>query len=309
MSKQVQVSLYIARVHERGKKQPLQLDKLHGSGDFIKIVHEALRSRHNQFVQLSSGRRRLQITGDLRRQGRIVDGVLEVGESGHTSVMKDEKSGQELFHRKVSHVEMIPLYFRGWSPSGGTFAAFAFQHYGDYGCKTAVHDVIQQELKVRMPDLVLTMREAVPGEVVEAFFKKGLVKQLRFTRFGVPSDRADSYAKLLNNPDEANLELRVVAKRGDGLSLSSLARNVFGRQEISSKNLYELDGVAFNRFKMKVSLQGKDKWLTVGQFMTMHSRLDVSKDVELDRTGHPKRASIEEVCQGLLEKVALEAKG
>lgn len=309
MAKQVNISLYIARIHERGDKKPLQLDSLDGSGDFLTVVHDSLKNRHNQFVPLSGGRRRLQITSDLRRRGRVVDAVVDVGESGHTSTMKDERSGEERFRRRNTDVEMIPLYFRVWSPKAANFAAFAFQHFGDYGCKTAIHEVIQDDLKKKFPNLVLSMREAVPGEVVERFFKRGLVKQLKFTRFGVPDDRAESYARLFDNTDEANLELRIVAKRGNGLSLSNLAKSIFARQKISSKEIFELDGVEYNRFKMRVNLHGKEKWLTIGQFMTMHSRLDVSDEVEIEKTGHPRRESIEAVSQSLLQKVAEEIKG
>lgn len=115
MTKQIHVSLYIARVHERGETQHLAMDKLGGSVDFIKLVFDAMRSRHNQFVPLSGGNRRLQITDDLRRSGRVVDGVLDVGESGHTSIMKDQNSGIERYRRLPTDVEMIPLYFRAWS--------------------------------------------------------------------------------------------------------------------------------------------------------------------------------------------------
>ena len=98
----VSVSLYYLRVTERRKQEPLVLSNFDGKTDLLDVVHNALKEYQDNSVEIKGGTRRTYITNDLTRKDRIIEGSVEVGNSGYTVRGADGQPGKRQQDRRSS---------------------------------------------------------------------------------------------------------------------------------------------------------------------------------------------------------------
>lgn len=305
----VSVSLYYMRVAERRKFEPLPVDKFGGTHDLLDVVHGALQEYQGNSVEIKGGTRRTYITNDLRRKGRIIDGSVEVGTSGYTASIKDVATNEERFRQLPSQAAMIPLYFRFWVPKGERFALAAFQHYGDTGCKSSMSSILSDYFSSKFEDYTFAIRQVVPGQYAEQVIKNGALKELRFTQYGVGKDIANMFGGQSLPPGTANAEIRVVARNTNNLPLTKwISQRLHRRPKIQQGSL-ELEPFRYDDFRMRVTINGKDKMLKMGEFIRMNSRIDVTGEVAMGEDGHPTRKSISEICEALMAQITKEDAG
>lgn len=302
--KTISVSLYVIRVTERRKRDPLVLSRFDGTTDLIRFIHDTLAEHQGNALGIRGGVRQVYVTNELKNSGRVVEGRVEVGNSGITASIKEIATGVENYRQKPTEAAMIPLYMRFWVPKGQRFGIAAFQHLGDAGCKSAIEDILFARFRERHEDFTLTFRHVVPSEYADELLKSGAIKEYRFVQFGVPGDIADLYGGQSLPAGTANVELRVVAKRGAQLGWTErIRRIIFGKDQIGGGAL-ELDSFKCDDFRLRININGKDRMLKVGEFLKMNSRIEVTEEVEIGRDGHPTFESISSICESLGAKVA-----
>lgn len=305
----VSVSLYAMRVTERRKSDLLKLDSFDGSSDLLDVISEALKEHQGNSVEIKGGTRRTYITNDLKRADRVLDGHVEVGDSGYTASIKNVQTSKEEFKQRPTHAAMIPLYVRFWVPTGQTFALAAFQHFGDTGCKSSMNSILLGRFHQRYPDYTFALRQVLPSGYAQEVLKKGAIKELRFIQHGVGKDLADIYGGSALPPGVANFEMRVVARKNNKLDWTDwISKAVQGSPKVR-KGMLELDSFECNDFRIRVNINGKDRVLKVHDLIRLNSRIDVTNEIVRGRDGHPRRDSISEVCEGLMAQVAKDNPG
>jgi len=305
----VSVSLYNLKITERRKSEPLIVDSFDGSTDLLNVILDALKEHQGNSVEIKGGTRRTYITNDIKKKDRIVDGRVEVGDSGFTASIKDVTTSKEHFKQLPTHASMIPLYIRFWVPSGERFALAALQHYGETGCKSSLNSILMNHFHQKYEDYSFRMRQVVPGPYAEEVMTKGAIKELRFIQYGVGSDIANMYGGGSLPPGIANCEMRIVARKENQLVWTDwLRRAVRGRLKMQ-KGPMEIDSFECDDFRMRVNINGKDKVVKIRDFVRLNSRMDISDVVEFGPDGHPKRRSIGEVCAGLMAQITRDDPG
>lgn len=105
------------------------------------------------------------------------------------------------------------------------------------------------------------------------------------------------------------MELRVVSRNNNRLAWTSwITQAIKGHANLRAGPL-ELDSFKCDDFRMKVSVKGKDKLLRIGEFLKLNSRIDVTGEIAIGPNGHPKRRSIEEICEALMAQITMEDTG
>ena len=305
----VSVSLYYMRVTERRKLAPLVVEAFDGSTDLLKVVHDALEEHQGNSVEIKGGTRRTYITNDLKRKDRVIEGSVEVGNSGYTASIKDVATNKERFKQLPSQAAMIPLYIRFWVPKAERFALAAFQHFGDAGCKSSMNSILQDYFHSKFPEYTFALRQVVPQQYAEQVVKSGAIKELRFIQFGVGNDIANMYGGSGLPPGVANLEMRVVTRNNNELAVTQWIRQALHGRPKLQKGPLELDSFKCDDFRMRVKVNGKDKILKIRDFVRLNSRIDVSQEVSMGADGHPTRKSISEICAALMAQISKEDTG
>ncbi len=309
MSQSVSLSLYALRVTERRKNEHLSVDAFDGSTDLLGFIYDSLLEFQGNSMGIKGGTRSVYITNDLNKNGRVIDGHVEVGNSGFTASIKDVSTGRENYRQKTTDAAMIPLHFRFWVPKGQPFGLTALQHYGDSGCKTAISDILTDSFNEKHPDHTLKIRQVVPKAHAREVIENGGIKELRFTQFGVQSDIADLYGGASLPPDAANVELRVVAKRENHLAWTEWMMKAIDGKGSRIKGALEIDSFKSDRFQMRINYNGKEKTLKVGELLQLNSRIDVSDLVEYGADGHPTRKTISDAAAALLSQITSDDLG
>jgi hypothetical protein len=298
------------RITERRKPDPLVLSAFDGKTDLLAVIHDALKEYQGNSVEIKGGTRRTYITNDLNRKKRVLDGTVEVGNSGYTASIKDVATNKEMFKQLPTQAHMIPLYLRFWVPEKQRFAVAAFQHYGDTGCKSSLNTIISGYFHKRFEDYTFALRQVLPSGYMDKVAASGAIKELRFIQHGVGSDFANMYGGNGLPAGTANVELRVVARKNNQLAWTQWIQQALrsGRPKLR-KGPIEADEFKCDDFKMKVNYKGKDRILKVRDFLRLNSRIDVSGEVEMTADGHPDRDSISGICEALMEQITEEDTG
>lgn len=297
------VSLYTLRVTERRKRDPVVLSSFDGRTDLVKEIYDCLSEHQGNALGIRGGSRQVYVSNDLRNTGRIIEGLVEVGNSGFTASIKEITTGVENYRQRPTEASMIPLYLRFWIPKGQRFGIAAFQHFGDAGCKSAIHDILTSRFREKHEDFTLTLRHVVPKTYAEEVLASGAIKEYRFIQYGVPDDVANMYGGDGLPVGTANVELRVVARKGARLGWTKLISNILqGRKKV--QGALELDSFKCDEFRMRININGRERMLKVGDFLKMNSRIDVTDVVEIGRDGHPTFESISVACERLAAEVA-----
>lgn len=303
MTLSIGLSTYIIRVRRKRDRELLPLDRFDGQTDFFTFIAGVLRDNANQYIDIGDSRRRMQVNPDMLIEGRVVEGTVDVGEYGVYSVLRDEQ-GEKSFERQREHAEMLTLYYRAWFPNERDFGAMALQNYGIHGCKTAMQRLIEEAFRERYPDYIFLMREAITRDQIDHYINNGAVKEFKFMQHGVPADWADAYGGDAMQDNEAELEVRIRAKRGKKLSFpAKLASFVRGDNGLTGASLFELQDFECEGFKVKIDVDGQIRTLSHSEFVRMTSRLDITDQVERDESGYPTRETIRPLASGLLERL------
>jgi hypothetical protein len=303
MTLSIGLSTYIIRVRRKRDREMLRLDAFDGHTDFFTFATDTLRANVGQYIEVGDNRRRLQVNADIEVLGRIVEGTVDVGEYGLSSILRDEQ-GEMSFERQREHAEMLRLYYRAWFPQEQNFGAMALQNYGPYGCKTAMHRLLEEEFRERFPDYVFLMREAITRDQIDHYINNGAVKEFKFMQHGVPADWADAYGGEALRDNEAEIEVRIKAKRGRNLSFPDRLASFFrGGNGLGAATLFELRDFECEGFKVKLEVDGQIRTLSHSEFVRMSSRLDITDQVERDALGYPTRDTIRPLASGLLERL------
>lgn len=162
MSQSVSISLYALRITRRRTSDPLPVATFDGTTDLYDLIYKFLIQHQGNSIDIKGGTRSVYITNDLNKSDRIIQGQVEVGNSGFTASIKDIQTGQENYQQKVTEAAMIPLHFRFWIPKDQLFGLTAMQHFGDAGCKTALSNIITQGFHDNFPDYTLSLRQVLP---------------------------------------------------------------------------------------------------------------------------------------------------
>lgn len=301
----ISISTYTIRVAEKHKRHSKTLSKLEGGVDLLELLHEALKACQSVPPQLTQTIKQFSVTDDLNLNGRVLDGVAEIGNHGYRSELRDIRSNNLSYARKLTDAEMIPLYFRIFIPSGSKYGIMALQNFSEVGCKTAITEIFMNVLDKKFPGYSLRIREAVTADAVDNLLSGGFVKELRFINYGIPGDIADRLNTSKQTEEFSETEIRVRAKRHEEIGLKGYARKLFSQS--AESNIFELDHFKADQTKVLIEVNGREKLISYKDFAKVNSKLDVTDTVEISpTTGHPIRKSITEISSAIIMKIDKE---
>lgn len=298
------VSLYSIALAKRNSQKYLDLGSFENGKDLFKELGVILKAVAKKPLDVTGSSRKIRIVS-AKEVKRSVDGLLEIGHFGYGSSLRDVKTGNENYRRKISDAEMIPLYYCMWIPKSGTRGVLALQYFGEVGAKSCFQELLTSRFEKKYKDYSLRIRKLVSEAVIRKALEKAPIAKLRFIQHGVAKDIADAYAGNRLDPKTAHVELVIKVKKT--VSIGQGARDrimqvLQGKRKLDS--VLELDGFEYQELKAEVELAGRIRTIRIGKPDGMTSKIDVTDSVEVDADGHPKKASITKVCAGLIADFA-----
>jgi hypothetical protein len=297
-------SLAIAK--SRARKLEL-LGKFDGKNDLLAEILAILEKASVKTHDVNGAAKKFRIR-DLKSAKRKIEGILEVGNFGYGSSLRDIRTGDENYKRKVSDAEMIPLYFSIWLPADETRGILALQYFGEVGGKSGLQDLIETSIHKKFDEFTLRIRKLVSEKFIKNAIETKHVAKLRFIQKGIPKDIADAYGDGAHDPDTgacAEFIIKVGKKESFAKKVRTrLVEAMSGERSVS--DILELEGFEYHEVRAEVDIGGRMRTIRLGRVDGMSPRIDVTEDIETDADGHPKRPSIASACNEIIEEFAAQ---
>lgn len=127
----------------------------------------------------------------IEKKARTLCGIIETGEYGSESKLRDVDTQEIVYKKKIKEADMLPFYFLFDLPEGSEDGILVLQRTGMFGIRKILTTVIDSWFDAKFPDYRLRLHPlAEPGDLEK--YKDGQVETVRFIGYDVPGDIADA---------------------------------------------------------------------------------------------------------------------
>src|SRR6266478_902907 len=239
----------------------------------------------------------------IDEKARTLCGLIETGEYGSESKLRDVDTQEVVYKKKVKEAAMLPFYFLFDLPEGSEDGILILQRTGMFGIRKILTAVIDFWFDAEFPDYGLRLHPlAEPGDLEK--YKDGQVETVRFIGYDVPSDIADAL-NTANKKFDGHVELVITARRGSFLNVKDRIRRFFNKEvELNKFIALKETKFKYQDVKLKTKVGRSRRTVSLGGLKLLRSYYDITDDVTVDgATGHPTFDSIDELAKGLAGKV------
>jgi hypothetical protein len=301
MTKIISLACYSIKIRERYNSDSEVISNFGGGQDLFDFCLNLLTdlkkktSNDKQFQHVV----RVKKLTDERRQ---IFGIIQTGDYGQESELLDVDTEKVAYERRTNHANMLPFYFLFDLPSGSNTGILLLQRMGMFGIRKMLFRVLSDKFESQHGDFTIRLDPLVDEKEI-AKFQKGKVESIRFISFDIPSDITDGFDSG-HTEHVGRAELIIRAKRGGFLPVSRMLRKFFaGGVEIPQ--LIALDETNFKYQDVKVrSRVGRSiRTVDLRNLSKLRSYYDITDEVAVDRSGHPKFTSIHEIAEDMVVRL------
>ena len=229
----------------------------------------------------------------IDKMSRTICGIIETGEYGSESKLRDADTQEVVYKKKIKEAGMLPFYFLLDLPKGSEDGILVLQRTGMFGIRKILTAVVDFWFEAKFPDHGLRLHPlAEPGDLEK--YKGGQVETVRFIGYDVPGDIADALNSVHKKFD-GHVELVIVARRGSFLNLKDRIRRFFDKEvELNKFIALKETKFKYQDVKLKTKVGRSRRTLSLGDHKLLRSYYDITDDVKVDEdTGHPNFDSID----------------
>jgi hypothetical protein len=221
-------------------------------------------------------------------------GWVRYGISGFESDLVDSKTNKREFQRKTTHVEIIPLFYEFWFPSGFNHGFAAFQSFAARSCVELVSAKMRTDFANENPGFTLHFKKLLPTGV-GGIYDSAPVKGLRLIKRNASSDVADRY---LNAQVGYPIDFHIVINARRKGRLGRLG-DLINSMKAAAGGVITHDGVTFDEAVAEIDFGGQRRRVGVLGSNSEAGVIDLT-DVKRSANGHPLFADISKESTSLL---------
>lgn len=226
-----------------------------------------------------------------------IHALIESGEIGYNQDIINSKTGSLSYSKQRAEAGLLPFFVRLSPTQKPDIALFISQKFRTFGVKTHICQELGKELLQLDPSWVLKIEKIIPNDLINKYLTDGIVKNIRFISHEKPSDIANDLNKLASDDDASTIELVVKARRGSSFG-HTLLNLVKGKQPLTG--LVTLPQVAYTEVKVDIEIGGRHKTLDLTNMQKIGAVIDVTKELALDKNGHPTITSLIDSSNSLI---------
>ncbi|MBV7394653.1 hypothetical protein [Mameliella sediminis] len=229
--------------------------------------------------------------------GDTYDGLVMYGSSGYATDIVDRETRTTQYRRKVSDIEIIPLYYRIWVPDSGNYALIGFQTFGQRSCVGRVQIAMESGFRHSNSGYRITFTPVAPSQITS--YKTAEVKRLYLTKHDYSSDPADN--QLVEEGEIVDLSVSFSAKRRSNLGiLDSFTKRIASSAQ---SKVLRYNDTEFDEAAADVMVGGKRRKVTLVGISRNTGKFDLSEDVSRGVNGMPRLASIRQEVEKIFNDI------
>lgn len=293
------LSSYTIRVKDKGEKSYEQIDQLNGGEDLLKVLSTFLSERKVN-SSLDPKQKKLLSVNRLISNDRLLNGIIETGDYGYESNLRDIHLNSISYKRGIDDAEMLPFYFLMHLPKNTDEGIVILQRFKQFGIRKHLLEDFRDYFTSKYPNLNVEINPLVPEVLIRQSFYNGRIIKIRFIQFKIPKEIEDVY----DNPDheeiEGHTELSVSVKRNDNLPIVGPILDFLKGNRALNK-IVELHDFNYEDIKVELMVNKNHRTISLTNLNKVRAYYDITDKVKLDKSGHPSFESIDNIGRELLE--------
>ncbi len=296
---QISIGCYTVRITDKATKENLPLGNFASGQDLMRVFTQYLYARRADYSIDDERRKLLRVQKFHRWRNRRISGVVETGEYGYRADLYNVYRERVSYQRNQTDAELLPFYFLVAIPAQLDEGVILLQRRSNVGIRTVFLRDFTSFFEERYPSMRVSFNPLVPPQLINEYLQGGRLTKVRFIRYALPPDLADTYDNLGHIETEGTAELVWSSKRGMDLPLLSRVYDVFaGKRAVTE--MVELPGYDYENVKVELQVKGRRKTLDLSNVMKMRAYVDVTDEVQLGVDGHPEFDSIDHAARDLM---------
>lgn len=265
--------------------------------DLLALFNQYLAERK---TALSNDEETQKVLGVLQSSaaGRSVAGLIRSGEYGYERELYDVEEGRTSYRASAEEAMMLPFYFLANLPKSSPRGILLLERFQIYGVSTVLSADFSAWLEERFPEFRVQIEPLIAGEVWRQYLERGRLLSVRLIHYGIPHDLADQVDE---GAEETTMDAEYILKARRRQIVPLVGRiTEFLEGKRSWENLVQVSQLEYNTVKVQVSFQGSKRTLELSQPESLKAVLDISDEVELEGSGHPRFESIDQIARGYM---------
>lgn len=308
----VTLSIYEIRLRKEYKKEEYySVDDFCNGTDLLKFVHEVIANweyspnKDERHIVLDEEKQKMimLVPGSLKLTGRTICSLIETGDYGIESKIKDINTGEVKYEKTKTDADVLPFFIMFYIPKGSTTAIMISQRFRQYGATSIVADTIKKKFKEKFPDSIMEIFALRSTTLSDQFMTGGKLKKISFKCFDPKMIGTDSIIHNMN-PEDYTLEYNIVSKRGKSIPCSILnifRTNIDKSREISK--LIEIPYYDYDEVTFEMNMNGHSRTLRATDLESLGSFFDITDDIQMNSYGLPTYESIRTAAMSILSDI------
>lgn len=241
--------------------------------------------------------------------GRTLSGVIEVGEYGSESDIKDVLAKTTVWKKKTHHADMLGFYFLISLPANRTKGVLLLQKSGVHGTFTAIERLFIRKMREFHDEYLIEFAALSSQGAFDDLVQRGELRKIRFIQYHVPSDIADKY-QMGHDELKGSSEIVIRLRNTHGMPYRDQIKEFFkGKRAL--REIVEIKDLSFEpeTIKFELSIDGKRRTIGMSNPGDMRGEYDITNDVKIGRDGKPRFESIDAVARDLLNSLEVSMYG
>lgn len=299
MANRISIACHTIRVVDKNTKCFRKLGQVSPDKDLETVFGEYLNSLQEGYAKSDEQ----QIIRHIRRHdksGSILKGIIETGEFGYSTDLRNVNDQSLSYHRDRDDAEMMPFYFLAYLPSNRNEGIVLLQKRSNKGVRAELFGDFKKHVEKNYIGVSIEVNSLVPRQLIREHLTKGRLASIRLIQFGLPSDLVDAIDANDHQEKEGRVELKYIPGRGKGLPLiDKLLRFLDGNYEMTK--LVEVSSFEYENVKVEIDLYGSKKTLDLSDTNKMNTNIDITQEVQMNDDGFPEFQSIDKIALDLLD--------
>ncbi|MGZ4947018.1 MAG: hypothetical protein ACXV5N_11625 [Halobacteriota archaeon] len=297
------LTAYTVTINAAGSKKHERLDKFDGSSSLLKVMHSFISTRLGNDVVFAHKKRVMRYTAvDPLGHDSFVASI-QTGEYGFTSDIYDTASQTSAHLRSKTEAEMLPFFLFAYMPPGKNKGVLVFQRFKQFGVRGYFMDEFYANFAAQFPGYSLKLAKAVPAAILAEILGKGQVKVFRFVKYQASSDICDAMSQLDQDATTTEVEYVIKAKRNSYFGLLEPLKNEFTKAVPDFKSIVEIPNFDYDTIRVDIDIAGRRRSVDLGKLFKISANVDITDDVDIDVSGHPKKVSFKKLAEDLSKTI------
>ena len=321
MANEIRLEAFYIKISDKFKQKKKEDKTAYYFGDvegrdfLIDCVVKFIDENKKRFKKLDKEKKSFDVQPDddknyFHLNDRVISGVVESGEYGYGSKIKDE-NGKTKYKKPSDESNDLPFYFLFYIPKGSLRAILILQKTGVHSISGVFNKELVNYVRDKFHNYKLDFSQIMSPELANEILLNGDKQEIILTKYEKSTDIFDKLGDGKNNDSSEVRYLKAqLSFSSKGFDLNFLNEKLRRFIENKKAEVFSIPEYGFNaddiiKTTVRVKYNGSIKTIDLSENLNIRVAFDIEKDYEIlkDEDRHPIFNSINDIGLDVLEEI------